>query len=216
MAYKQFTYFLLISSLFSLHTLRGQTDDWTKEMSKDGNIEVWHHITKRVNENGKEVMLIQYQATTTADVSLESCVRVLRNVSLHKEILEDTEVSDEIETYSANDCLIYYLFDARWPMPNSDCVVDMKYIVDSSNNSIRFEGTASPQKREKTEVKRLNHFTMIYTFKQLEDGQVEIRVYSELTPVISAPKWMANFWFPEGPAGIVKRIGHLASEIDNY
>lgn len=210
---RSFNIILVAAILFSSH-LYGQTKDWKRETSKDGSIEVSSYISNRIDQNRKEVILIQYKAITTTDVSLKSCARVLRNVSKHKEFLEDTEVSDEIETYSENDCLVYYLFDARWPMPNSDCVVDMKYIIDSTNNMVRFETTASPQKLALKDVKRLNHFSMNYSFKQLENGKVEITLYSELTPVITAPKWMANFWFPDGPAGIVERIIQLAKETD--
>lgn len=212
MAINKTIFFLLISGLFSLHTLHGQTDEWTKKFSKDGNIEVWHHISKRVDENGKEVMLIKYQASTIADVQLQHCVNIIRDASYHKQFLEDTEVSEEIKTYTENDWLIYFLFDARWPMPNSDCVMDMKYIVDSSNNAVRFEGTASPGKLEDKGVKRLTYYSVIYSFKEVNSGRVEIMMYSEITPVVSAPAWMADFWFPKGPAEIVERIIELAKQ----
>ncbi len=66
-------------------------------MSKDGKIEVNYHVGDRIDQNGEKVQVIEYTAVTVTEVPLQQCFTAMRDVSLHKAFMGDTEESKEIK-----------------------------------------------------------------------------------------------------------------------
>lgn len=186
-----------------------QKSEWTTEKTEDGTITVTSKISKRTDHIDGEVQLIEYVATTTANVSLQSCISIMKDISKHKEILNE-EVSEMIETISDNEWLVYYYFDAPWPIPNSDCVTKMSFSEDLINKSATFTIIAEPSSYGLTNVKRLTYYNIYYTFKDLENGSVEITSTAKLTPAVQAPDWIVKNFFPDGPARYIQRLLLLA------
>jgi len=186
-----------------------QASDWTTEKTEDGTITVTSKISKRTDHLDGEVQLIEYVATTTANVSLQSCISIMKDISKHKEILNE-EVSEMIETISDNEWLVYYYFDAPWPIPNSDCVTKMSFSEDLINKEATFTIIAEPSTYGLTNVKRLTYYNVFYTFKDLENGTVEITSTAKLTPAVQAPEWVVKNFFPNGPARYLQRLLDLA------
>jgi hypothetical protein len=186
-----------------------QTSEWTTEKTEDGKISVTSKISKRTDDIDGEVQLIEYVATTTANVSLQSCISIMKDISKHKEILNE-EVSEMIQTISDNEWLIYYYFDAPWPIPNSDCVTKMIFSEDVINKIASFTITAEPSSYAQSNVKRLTYYNVSYTFKDLENGSVEITSTAKLTPAVQAPDWIVKNFFPDGAARYLQRLLVLA------
>jgi hypothetical protein len=186
-----------------------QTSEWTTEKTEDGEITVTSKISKRIDDIDGEVQLIEYVATTIANVSLQSCISIMKDISKHKEILNE-EVSEMIQTISDNEWLVYYYFDAPWPIPNSDCVTKMSFSEDLINKIATFTIIAEPSSYGLTNVKRLTYYNIFYTFKDLENGSVEITSTAKLTPVFQAPEWIVKNFFPDGPARYIQRLLVLA------
>ena len=65
--------FAILSVLFMNAGLLAQSDDWKKESTKDGKVEVSYIFSESVDEKGKKFNVLEYVATTRARVSLESC-----------------------------------------------------------------------------------------------------------------------------------------------
>lgn len=198
----------IILSFISLKTI-AQSNDWTTQKTEDGKITVTSKISKRTDHKDGEVQLIEYVATTTANVSMQNCISIMKDVSKHKEILNE-EVSEMLHAISDTEWLIYYYFDAPWPIPNSDCVTKMSFSEDIINKTASFTITAEPSSYEEKDVKRLTYYNVSYTFKDLENGSIEIISTAKLTPAVQAPDWVVKNFFPDGPARYIQRLLLLA------
>jgi hypothetical protein len=75
--------------LFLSANVLAQTEEWKSAESKDGKIKTKYNISKRIDETGNQVPLIQYTATTTENVSMRRCVELMKDVSKHKEFQGD-------------------------------------------------------------------------------------------------------------------------------
>ncbi len=112
--------FLLNSSLFA------QRADWKKESTKDGRVTVSYSFSESIDENGKKFNVLEYEAITTAEVSLESCKAVMRNDTLHMEFMEGTENVRRITDLPGGEWVTYYFLNSKWPMPDSDVITRYK------------------------------------------------------------------------------------------
>lgn len=200
---------IILISIFISTNIFAQSTDWKTEKSEDGKITVVSKISKRIDEEANEVQLIEYIATTTANVSMQSCISIMKDISKHKDILNES-VSEIVRIISDNEWLIYYYFDAPWPLPNSDCVSKMNFSEDLSNGMVTFTLTAEPSMYDKKDVKRLSYYNITYTFKDIGNGKVEMTSTAKLTPVIQAPEWIVREFFPNGPARYLQRLLVLA------
>ncbi len=193
-------------------TLQGQSNDWNNETSKSGRIKVSSRITKRFDDKGNKMQVAEYNATVLANVSLEKCIALMKNVSRHKEFLERTEKSQRIKTISANEWIIYYHYSSPWPLPDSDCISKVKMIENERDKTVTFDGKAVPRLYEDKGLRRMTLSDVKYIFKDIENGKVKIMMQVTFTPVITAPDWMLNIWFPEGPAAMLERFIELAKK----
>jgi hypothetical protein len=134
----------------------------------------------------------------------------MKDISKHKEILNE-EVSEILQSISDSEWLVYYYFDAPWPIPNSDCVAKMNFSEDINNKIATFTLTAEPFLYDTKNVRRVTYYSVLYTFKDLGNGNVEITSIAKLTPAIEAPEWIVRNFFPNGPARYLQRILLLAT-----
>ena len=208
---RKFLAILIFIAIFINANVIAQSTDWKTEKSNDGKIIVISKISKRIDEFSNEVQLIEYIAKTTANVSLSNCISVMKDISKHKEILNEN-VSEMLKSVSENEWLIYYYFDAPWPLPNSDCVSKMNFSEDVNNGMATFTLTAEPAMYENKDVKRLTYYNITYTFKDLGNGKVEMTSTAKLTPVVQAPDWIVKNFFPEGPARYLQRLLFLSKK----
>lgn len=209
---KSANYLLIVFLLISLNIF-GQKENWTKEMSKDGKVEVMNFISTRIDDDGNEVQLAEYSATTIAEGNIENFSTLLKDASLHKRFMDNTDISEEVKVLADNQWLVYYYFDSPWPMPNSDCVMKMKFTENKAEKTIVYEGVPTPKLLEEKDVKRMTYYVVNYTVKQLEGGKVDVSMWAKVTPVVSGPDWMMNAWFPKGPAGILTRLVKAANNL---
>lgn len=200
---------IILGLTFLSSAVSAQSDGWETQKTDDGKIMVTSKVSKRIDEKSDEVQLIEYIAKTTANVSYQNCIAILKDISKHKEILNE-HVSNLVKTLSDHEWLIYYYFDAPWPIPNSDCVAKMSFSEDSINRIATFKLMAEPSMFAQTDVKRVTYYNISYEFKDLGNGNVEITSTAKLTPVIQAPEWIVRNFFPDGPARYLQRLVVLA------
>lgn len=202
--------FLLLGMIVLTTNLFAQKE-WKTAKTKDG-MTVKSNISKRTNEKGNEVQLIEYTATATANASLAKCISTLKDVSKHK-IIIDEKLSEKVKTISDNECLVYYFFSAPWPLPNSDCVANMVLSEDAIAKTATFTLTAAPTMFEKKKVERMTYYNIIYAFKDLGNGRVEMTTSAKISPLVQVPDWMIGGFFPDGPADVLRRIIKLTTNI---
>ncbi len=187
-----------------------QKKAWKTETTKDKMV-----VKSSISDttvNGETLQLVEYVCNARVKASYEACVKVLKDVSLHKYIFEYTEKSDKIKELSSNEYLIYYFVDLPWPMPNSDSVIRMKFTTDTENQSTFFSMTAAPKMLKNKGVKRAQITTSTYTLKKINANEVSITATTYSVPTTKAPDWLASTWIPEGPAKIVRNIVKLSKK----
>ncbi len=185
-----------------------QEEPWVMQSTDDGEIVV----ESRIYEQGEDLQIIEYIVTTSADVTLDECIRVLKNVENHK-IFMDDQVSKVVKVLSDNEWVIYYYTDSPWPMPDSDCVSRMKFIENMDDGVVRFHINAAPSDYPESKVKRMSIYNVSYDFKSTATRQVEIVISAKMSPVIQAPMWLVKSMFPEGPADVARKIIKLTESV---
>ncbi|MDX2430305.1 MAG: hypothetical protein QNK35_05190 [Bacteroides sp.] len=195
--------------------LFAQTDDWKTDKTKDGKVEVSYIFSESVDEKGKKFNVLEYVASTTAEVSLESCKAVMRNDSLHMGFMDGTENVHRIADLPDGEWVTYYFYNSPWPMPDADVITRYKLEEESSKKRFFFTGTPAPDMYPEGDVPRMKHNDTKYTFTDLGNGQVEIIMYSKSIPLVSVPKWVIATWIPNGPADMLNGIVRLAGEDNN-
>ena len=201
---------LVILFLLALNNSMAQSRSWTTEISDDGLTSVQYNIYDSLDVEGDEVTYIEYNATTKTKATLENCIEIFNNPDMHKKFYEYTEESKKIKTISESAWIVYYYYSPPWPIADSDCVSRITMISDSLKGKVVFTSFSEPNLIEKKDVVRSELNNITFTFKQISDSEVEITIEAILIPEMAAPKWMMNAWFPDGPAGTLKRFKELA------
>lgn len=205
---------IFLCVLFANSGLRAQTADWKKETSKDGRVTVSYMFSDTIDESGKRLNVLEYEATCIAEVSLESCKAVMRTDSLHMEFMEGTENVRRISDLPDGEWLCYYYYNSPWPMPDADVITRYKLEEDPSQKQFILTGTPAPDLYPGQDVARMKHNYTKYIFTDQGNGRVEIVMHSKSIPLVAVPKWLIATWIPDGPADMLNGIIRLAKEIN--
>ena len=203
---------IVLCTLLLSTSVHAQREGWKQDQTKDGKVLVSYQFLEEKDENGKKYNVLEYEAVTTAVVSMESCLKVLKDDSRHKDFMEDAEHTERIRDLSEDEWLTYYLLKKHWPMPVTDVVTRYKLEEEPANKKIILTGFPAPDMYPEQGVKRMQHSFSKYTLTDLGNGQTEVVMYSSSIPVASIPKILLATWIPNGPANIVNGIIRLALE----
>lgn len=199
-------------SLLACLSALPQTEEWKKDKTKDGEVEVSYHFSESRDEKGKKFNVLEYIAVSVAEVSLEACLRVLLDDPKHQEFMADTEGVRRIEDLPNGEWLTYYFLNSKWPMPDCDVVTRYKLEEYPAENRFVITGFPAPDMYPMQDVPRMRFNDTKYTFTALGDGRVEMIMYSKSIPLVSVPKWLIATWIPDGPADMLNGIARLARE----
>ena len=188
-----------------------QTSAWKTEKTNDGKIVVKSTVSERPDANGKNMPLVEYIATTTDIMSLHNCVNIMKDVSRHKEFL-DLKMNEKVKTFSENEWLSYYVFNAPWRFPSSDCVVKVMYYEDPKAKTEIFTLTAAPDLMKATSMKRFTYYNFTYAFKDVGNGKVEATITAKMALTTSVPQWMLRSSFPGSAAEPLQKLVKIIKE----
>ena len=205
---------VLLCMLLLSVSVHAQREGWKQDQTKDGKVRVSYNFLEHKDEKGKKYNVLEFEAVTTGEVSMESCLKVLKDDSRHKDFMEDAEHTERIRDLSEDEWLTYYLLKKHWPMPVSDVVTRYKLEEDPENSSYTLTGFPAPDMYPDQGVKRMRHSYSKYTLKNLGNGQTEVTMYSSSVPLAPIPKMLLATWIPDGPAKMVNGIIRLAQEIE--
>jgi len=206
------TFLVFIISMFAAYSYSvAQNRNWKENTSKDGKVFVKSEVATEKGPDGEEGKVIYYIAESKYDISLQKVEAFMRNAANYKLFLENTEESKKIKSISSDEWITYLYFDAPWPLPNSDCVQKMTYSK-NGENSFSIQAKVEDGHLEKKDVGRMDLYDALYEFTKTDDGKVKLKLTAAFAPLGSAPSWMLNSWFPEGPAGIITRLFENASK----
>ncbi|WP_139263220.1 SRPBCC family protein [Flammeovirga pacifica] len=177
--------------------------EWDIDKTENGSITVKSRVFNQEND-GKKSQIVQYEASTIADVDISQLLKVIKDASKHKYFSEDTEESKKLRDLPNGEWLVYYLVDAPFPIPNNDLIVKMSMI--EGVDEVSLYGTAVPDMYKMEDVKRMTYYNISYEIKKIEDGKSELITKVSMTPVTKAPDFLVKTWLPDGPSDIVKNI----------
>jgi hypothetical protein len=186
-----------------------QEGGWKTSVLDKGKISVRYRISERVTEGGNKVPLIEDVTTTVADISLSSCVALMKDPSKHKDFMGDFS-SEKIKAVSDEEWIVYYYTRNPWPVADSDCVAVMSFAEDAAQGTAVFKLTAAPDLLESKKVGRMSFYTIVYSFKDLGDGTVKITVTGRTSPPVEAPLWLIKSAFPGMPADGIRKFVKVA------
>lgn len=184
-----------------------QTTEWETETVDKGKISVKSHVSERT-EGDKTLPLIEYIVTTTDIVSYQKCIVAMQEVSKHNQFL-DLKNSFIVNKNNDKESILYYCFSAPWPFSPTDCVAKMNFNEDKSNKTAVFSLTAAPTLYKSTDYNRFNYYNVVYTFKDLGNGKVDIMLHAKMSPPVSVPLWLIRKGFPEIGADIIRKFVNL-------
>jgi len=187
---------LFLSTILLGTTLSAQTDEWKTATSKNGKVTAKYHFSTRVNEDGDNVPLVQAITSTKTDIGIENCISLMKNVSKHKDFRGE-KISRLIKTVSENEWLIYYYDDKRLITPSVDGSYKMILAEDKQNKTVTFTITADPTLIKKTDASRITYVQEIYSFRELENGQLEITIKTTASPGFKVPAILMKKAFPK-------------------
>lgn len=200
---------LTIFLIFLGADLFSQTQDWKTENSKDGTMTVKYKVSKRFDEKGESVPLIEYVTTSTEKVSMEKCFSIIKNISMHK-IFQGDDISENTKTISDNEWILYYMTKGFGPFPDSDSVSRMTFSEDVTQKTGVFSIIAEPTESENKKIKRITYYNMSYAFEDLGNGTTAITITASMSPAFSVPVWMINSSFPSAAFDVMKKFVELA------
>ena len=199
-------------ALFLTLNLHAQREGWKYDQTKDGKVQVAYNFEEYKDEKGKKFNVLEFEAVTSAEVSIESCLEVLKDDSKHKDFMDDAEHTERIRDLSEDEWLTYYRLKKHWPMPVSDVVTRYVFEEDPENNSYIITGYPAPDMYPDQGIERMRQSYSKYTLWDLGNGQTEVTMYSRSVPLASIPKMLLATWIPKGPAAMVNGIIRLALE----
>lgn len=202
---------LLILAFFLLSTfpMKAQEEEWKTKVARNGLVTVKYRVYNQLDESGEKIQIIEFEAVTTTEASMEQCVAIMKEDANHVEIMEGTEEARRIKDLPGEEWITYYYYKPPWPMPAADVITRYKLEEDPEQKQAILTGTPAPDMHPRSDLPRMENNHTKYTFSDLGE-KVEIVMYSWSIPLISAPNWLAKTWFPNGPADMVRGIANFA------
>lgn len=182
------------------------------EALEEGEIFILNNTEQKIDNNGDKVKLVKYQAITIANVSIQNCLKVLKQTSFQKDFIYNALKAEKVKTNSDDEWLNYYLFSGACKMPSYDCVLKMKYFGSNNNKSFAITGTACPFLIEDKGVDRIESYKITCAVRELNDDKVEISLFAEFIPIFSAPDWRIKMGYPN-PAKLLEGIICMADNL---
>jgi len=186
-----------------------QAEGWTTRTVDDGKITVSYKVSTRLDDKGQEVPWIQYRATSTAAMTLESALALMRDPSRHHEFTGD-RTSARVAVISADECIIHSHYSAPWPFPDNDRVTRMTVVEDPARKTAVITFTAAPTLYKETGVARVTYYQQVYTLKDVGGGKVEVVLDMFMSPPSPAPVWIIRASFPGSGADTLRKLIALA------
>ena len=207
----QYKSVLLFSFIFFFLNVSAQDKDCKVKELDNGSIIVQYCISKLYDELGNKFIQIEDSTTTVDHIDYKKCISLMKDVQKHNLFTGDAK-SEIVRAISDNEWIIYYYTDNPWPVKNSDCVSRMTFTENEEEKTATFKLVAAPSEYEKGNVNRMTHYNIIYTFKDLGNGEVKIIMKGKSSPPVKVPMWLIKSAFPSAPANAIRKFVKLAKE----
>jgi len=193
--------FFLLLGLFLTVPVFSQ-GDWTLV-----NNEKWIQIYKSgmSNSNYKRI-----KVECTIDGTLDKLVKVLNDVSNHKNWIYNTKQSYIVKRISANEYYYYTETTLPWPMQNRDAVVHIKFQRDNANHALNIVAYGEPDYVPLVNGKvRVPRSANTWQVTVPEPNKLQIVYIFEAEPGGHIPPWLVNTFVNKGPYESFRKLAEL-------
>lgn len=196
----------VLSLLFALlpFASEAQGNDWKEVTSPNGKVYIKYQVLSAKGNGDEDRAVAKYTASSVVNVNIDDAERFLRRSENYKTILENTELSKKVGTISENEWLLYLYMDIPWPFPDADCV--QRVTVDRSEKELIVSAVAKPDAYPMQDEQRMNISSTKYHFIKKDNGEVELTLTGEFSPVGPINKFLLETWFPKGPEASIDRL----------
>ena len=193
--------------------IQAQTNQWKVKTLFDEHIELKYRISKRIDDTGVRVALIEDYTTTTDSLCMHKCISFMKDVTKHKHFAGD-KISKFVRSISDSTWIVYYYSDNPWPVRNSDCVALMRFTESPDNKTAIFSLTAAPTEYESKGVNRMTNYNITYLFEDLANGKVRITMTGRTSPPVKVPLWLIKSAFPKTTANAIRKLATLIKQTE--
>jgi hypothetical protein len=175
---------------------------WEKVYAEDG-IVVHTRFPEIINDEGDEETVFEWKLEAEREVEFQKCVSAIENVNLHKVFYGFD--SSKVVANTDSSLLAYYYLDAPWPVPNFDVVREITTRIDTAQTFYTASHLSTPDKYVDKGALRLNVSDIHFQLEKVSENKTKIKINGRYVSQV-IPDWIANDWFPDGPADILRSV----------
>jgi hypothetical protein len=193
--------FFLLLGLFPSVPVFSQ-GDWTLV-----NNEKWIQIYKSgmSNSNYKRI-----KVECTLDGTLDKLVKVLNDVSNHKNWIYNTKQSYIVKRISTTEYYYYTETTLPWPMQNRDAVVHIKFQRDAASETLNIAAAGEPEYLPEVSGKvRVPRSANSWKVTVPAPNKLYIVYIFEAEPGGGLPPWLVNTFVNKGPYESFRKLSEL-------
>ena len=146
----------------------------------------------------------------TLDGTIDKLVRILNDVSNHKNWIYNTKNAYLVKKISASEYYYYTETTLPWPMQNRDAVVHIKFQRDNANHALNIAAFGEPDYLPIVSGKvRVPRSANTWQVTVPEPNKLHIVYIFEAEPGGHIPPWLVNTFVNKGPYESFRKLALL-------
>lgn len=160
--------------------------------------------------NAPDTKFISVLGKTTIKTSLSSLLALVLDASACSEWVYLCESSQIHQQISDTELYLYTATNLPWPVKDRDILVHIKISQNPKDLSVAVKAIAKPNVYPLQEnYLRITESTSIWKFIPLNNGTIQIEVYSNVNPAGAIPTWLSNRLITKTPYISLKNMRAL-------
>lgn len=197
---RTYIFFLLLGLFLGVPVF--SQGDWTLV-----NNEKWIQIYKSGMSNSSYKRI---KVECTIDGTMEKLVKILNDVSNHKNWIYNTKQSYIVKRISTTEYYYYTETTLPWPMQNRDAVVHIKFQKDAANETLNIAAEGQPDYLPAVNGKvRVPRSANTWKVTVPAPNKLQIVYVFEAEPGGGLPPWLVNTFVNKGPYESFRKLSEL-------
>ncbi len=194
--------FLMVILAFNNTKVFSQENNWKLKKNKNG-IEVYTRKDKTIGN-------IEFKANIELETTIDTLIKVFKDVNAYTEWMADSKVSKILRTISNTERYIYIEVNVPWPLENRDMPIFEKTTITSKG--VKIVQTGKPNYiPKKDKITRMEEVVGYWQFIPLPNNKVKVTYQFMTDPGLNIPNWIKNLFIVDGP---YKTLTNLKSIVE--
>jgi len=150
-----------------------------------------------------------YKAEMILPVTVDVLEKIMRRPEAFKTWFDQCSESKKLKEISENECYLYFINNAPWPVQDRDNVTHFVY-EPKPDGSLWIHATGVPDFKPKEKgMVRIPEMTGHWQFQPLENGKVKIVNQAHYDLGGNMPSWMSNMAVVDPPFNTMQNLKNL-------